>query len=105
MTTYTWTILTMDIAISLDGLSDVVTGVNWMFTGVNENSISGSFPGYSAFPFPDSVNFIPYDQLTYENVCAWLESVNDMPNLHYKVDIEIANILNPTYGTDQFPWS
>lgn len=105
MTTYTWTIETLEVAPELNGLTNVVTNVNWVFTGVNEINISGSFPGTSGFPAPDAADYIPYDQLTYETVCTWLESVNDMPTLYNNANIAIANVLNPSYGTDQFPWS
>ena len=105
MTTYTWTIESIEITPELNGLTNVITNVNWMFTGVNENGISGSFPGTSGFPAPDAAGYIPYDQLAYETVCTWLETVNNMSTLYNNVGIAIANVLNPSYGTDQFPWS
>lgn len=105
MTTYTWTITTIDVTPELNGLSNVVINVNWVFTGANENNVSGSLPGISEFLSPDSQNYIPYDQLTYEDVCTWLETVNNMTDLKQKIDITISDVTNPTYGTDQFPWS
>ncbi len=105
MTTYTWTILSMDITPSLDGFSNVITNINWMFTGVNENNDSGSFSGSSLFPSPTEGTYIPYAQLTYANVCTWLETVNDMSAMYTQADIAVANVTNPTYGTDVFPWS
>ena len=102
--TYTWTIETLDINPLIGNLTNVVTGVNWVFTGVDENNVSGSFPGHSGFPAPDAENYIPYDQLTYEIVCTWLESVNDMPSMYENVNTAIANVTNPVYGTTQFPW-
>lgn len=104
MLAYTWEIISLEVNPNLNGLENVITSVNWMFTAVNEAGISGTYPGTNGFPAPDTESYIPYSQLTKETISAWLETVNDMSDLQFKANIAIANKENPAFGTDEFPW-
>lgn len=105
MINYNWIIETIEVNPEINGLTNVIVRVSWLFRGTNENNISGYVPGSSEFPAPDAESYIPYDQLTFETVCSWLESVNNMDDLRYKAHIAVSNNINPIYGTDIFPWS
>ena len=56
--TYTWKITAMKKAPSLDGLSDVITHVNYEYKGVDENGNEGVFNGACPLPGPDKDDFI-----------------------------------------------
>ena len=45
MITYDWKITALKKAPTLDGLSDVITGINFKYTGTNEDGITDYFRG------------------------------------------------------------
>jgi hypothetical protein len=61
---------------------------------------------YSTQSFsPDNVeNFIPYEDLTFDIVCGWLESSMDVAAIDANLDTQIANLINPPIVSPPLPW-
>lgn len=102
--TYTFTNIQVEVAPSLDGLTDVVTRVRYTYKGVDENGIESTFPGVTPMPLPSDENFIPFNQLTEAEVISWLEAVADIPHMQQQVDRGINNQINPKYVPVPNPW-
>lgn len=103
--TYTFKINQLEIAPSLDNLSDVVTRVRYDYKGVDKNGISGSFTGATPMPAPEDIeNFIPLNDLKEQDVINWLEQVSDKPHMQQQIEKQINNQISPKYIPVPNPW-
>jgi len=102
--TYTFTDIKVEIAPSLDGLTDVVTRVRYNYKGVDENGIEGTFAGATPMPLPSDENFVPFNQLTEPEVAGWLEAVADKPHMQEQIQKQINNQIAPKYVPVDNPW-
>jgi hypothetical protein len=106
-TTYQWVINQLDTAPSLDGLTDVVITVNWTRTAeqfVGGEPINVSCYGSMACSTPSSTDFTAYPDLTYEQVCSWLDAGLDVEAIDLGLDKQIENIINPPVIVLPLPW-
>jgi hypothetical protein len=44
---------------------------------------------------PPSEGFIPYEDLTYDIVCGWLNEGTDVVSLDAELAVQLDNIINP----------
>ena len=100
---YTWS-FNLDVLPSQDGLSDVVTKVNWIYTGSDSttdayiDALIGSF----TLPAPLANTFIPIVQLTNETVRGWVEEIigpNNLANMQSHIASSANNITYPVVLT------
>ena len=106
-TTYEWVVSQMDTAPSLDGLTDVVVTVHWRRNAV---AIDGD-KTYFADTFdkmvcvtPSETDFTAYPDLTFEQVCGWLDAGNNVEALNANLDTQIENQINPPIIVLPNPW-
>ena len=94
-----WVVNQLDCIPSLDGeYADFVVTVHWNRNAtevVNEKEYFASVYGSQSFSKDDVTNFIPYEDLTYEIVCGWLDSSLDTEALDLNLDAQIENQVNP----------
>ena len=103
--TYTFNITQLEIAPSgSDGHSDVVTRVRYNYVGVDSTGHSGSFAGVTPMPQP-SGSFVPFEDLTEEEVVAWLDVVADKPHMEQQIQKQINNQTNPQNVPAPLPWA
>ena len=102
--TYSWTIHSMEVIPSIDGLTNVVSIVSYFYNGISPTNTHGKIFGNSIIPFTPSENFTLYSELTQDIVISWLESTLDVPNLQTRVDAQINLIENPPTITIPLPW-
>lgn len=98
MTTYNWVINQMDTIPKEDGLTDVVSCIHWIRTAeqfVGGEPINVSVYGTMGCQTPSSTDFTAYPDLTYEQVCSWLDSGLDTNAIDLGLDNQIENIINP----------
>ena len=79
-------------------LTDFVVNVHWSRNAtevVNEKEYFASVYGSQSFSKDDVTNFIPYEDLTYEIVCGWLDGSMDVEALDLNLDAQIENQVNP----------
>jgi hypothetical protein len=102
---YTFNITQLEIApTGSDGYPDVVTRARYNYVGVNENGYSGSFAGATPLPSP-SGSFIPFEDLTEEEVVAWLDVVADKPHMQQQIQKQINNQIDPQNVPAPLPWA
>jgi hypothetical protein len=106
-TEYNWVVSQMDTAPSLDGLTDVVVTVHWRR---NATAVTGSSTyfadvyGAMGCGAPSETDFTAYPDLTFEQVCGWLDAGNDVPALDANLDGQIENQINPPIIVLPNPW-
>ena len=77
MTTYNWNCKTVDCYPEQDNEADVVYNVHWIVTGVSDqvdpqgNPYLATNIGTQTLDTSQITTFIPFDQLTNDEVVAW----------------------------------
>lgn len=97
-TTYNWVINELQTAPSEDGLTDVVKVVHYTRTAeqfVGGEPINVSSYGTMGCTTPSSTDFTAYPDLTYNQVCSWLDAGLDTTAIDLGLDKQIENIINP----------
>jgi hypothetical protein len=77
---------------------NVVCQLTWMREGgdlVDGKKYSASMSGKFTLPPPSTPTFTPFDQLTYEEVCGWLDNILDVEFIDGRITTMINNQLNP----------
>jgi hypothetical protein len=95
MRNYKWVINRLICVPKEEQMIDVVSIVFWSRTVQTEDLIEASISDTLSCDKPSEENFIPYNELTYEEVCKWLNSNLDSIELDKQLDIKIENIKNP----------
>jgi hypothetical protein len=106
-TTYNWVVNQMDTIPQTDGLLDVVSVIHWTRTAetfLGGEPINVSSYGTMGCETPSSTDFTAYPDLTYEQVCSWLDSGLDVPAIDLGLDKKIENIINPPIIVLPLPW-
>lgn len=96
--TYQWIISQLQCVPKQGDLQDVVVVCHWRRnanTTVDGKDYFADVYGAQSFTQPSGENFTPYDQLTYEQVCGWLNSALDVPQLDLTLDNQLENQINP----------
>lgn len=87
------------VCLKQDGdLKDFVVNVNWTRNAketINEKEYQANDYGSILFSKDNVTNFIPYEDLTYEIVCGWLDASIDVEALDLSLDAQIENQINP----------
>jgi hypothetical protein len=93
-----WFINQLD-SIPTDGtFTDFVINVHWTRIAketINEKEYQASVYGSQSFSKDDVTNFIPYEDLTYDIVCGWLDASLNVEALDLNLDQQIENQVNP----------
>ena len=107
MVTYNWNCKTVDAYVEKDNESDVVYNVHWIVTGVSDeidpNSPnifyqSGSI-GTQLLDISEITNFIPFDQVTNEEVVAWTQAAmgeEQVTAIETGIASQIESMIHPT---------
>ena len=67
----TWSITNLSVYPQSEGEADVVCAAAWNVSGT-DGTYSGNLNGSTAFKLDPAAPFIPYDQLTQNQVLAWV---------------------------------
>jgi hypothetical protein len=99
--TYNWIFneQSFQCAKTLDGLTNVIETIHWNYEATDGN-ISGIIVGCNGFTAPTNEDFIPYNELTKEEIISWLEQANDIEQLNIAADNEYNQIKN--FGNQEF---
>jgi hypothetical protein len=62
---------------------------------INEVDYFASVYGAQSFSKDDVTNFIPYEDLSYDIVCGWLDASINVAALDLNLDAQIENQVNP----------
>lgn len=100
---YQWQIVQLDTKPKEGELLDVVICVHWVRTA-QDGEINVSCYGTMACQTPSETDFTAYPDLTYEQVCSWLDAGLDVPAIDLNLDGQIENIKNPPIIVLPLPW-
>jgi hypothetical protein len=78
---------------ALDGLTNVIECIHWKYEATDGN-ISGVIAGCNGFAAPTSEDFIPYEELTKEEIISWIEAANDVVELQASAEHEYNKVKN-----------
>jgi hypothetical protein len=98
-TTYKWVVSSLDsYPKDAEGLTDVICVVHWRYQAEQvdgDKTYNAEVYGTLSVASPDPANFVPYEDVTYEMVCGWLEAGLDQVALEQNLDSQIAEQINP----------
>lgn len=105
---YNWVVSAMDeYPKTSDDLTDVVFVVHWRRNAtavVDDKTYFADVYGALNVPAPSPENFTPYEDLTFDQVCGWLDAGLDVAALDASLDIQIENQINPPVVSLPLPW-
>lgn len=104
-----WQIEQLWVKPSEGQLTDVVVTAAWRCNGNQsdgDQTYTGTCYGTSSFVAPDPTQFVPYPQLTEQQVLDWVwASGIDKDATEANVQKQIADQINPPVITPALPWS
>lgn len=106
-TQYSWEIKQMEVKPQDGNLNDVVTVVHWLRSATateTDKTYTASVYGAMGCGTPSETDFTAYPDLTFEQVCGWLEAGLDVLSLDANLDNQIANQINPPIVILPIPW-
>jgi len=93
MTTFNWTISSVERAVSLNGLQDVIKVVHWRYRGTNESGVTAETYGMTNVGDPNPEDFTPYDGITESDVIGWLETIlGHVPVLEEGEEVKLSQL-------------
>ena len=105
---YNWFITAMnEKPTTPDGLTDVVIYVYWRRDAnavIDEKAYTSSMSGCYQAPPPSPENFTPYEDLTFEQVCGWLDAGLNVSSIDANLAINIENQVDPPVISLPLPW-
>jgi hypothetical protein len=103
MTNFFWSVYQLDTAPTLDGLTDVVITVHYGRTAVDGEYTAYSY-GTMGCATPSETDFTAYPDLTFEQVCSWLDAGLDVASIDAGLVSSIDNQINPPVVARPLPW-
>jgi hypothetical protein len=103
MTNFKWIISAMECIKNEGDLQDVVITIHWRYAA-EKDGVSTDMYGATSMPLPTGEDFTPYEELTKEQVCGWLEATLDVPAMEESLDKQLDLIINPINVTLQPPF-
>lgn len=107
MTTYSWIINAMNCNPKEGSLNDIVVTVFYTREAIKViNDVEYTAIQYNFYecPLPTGSDFIPYEDLTYVQVCGWLNESMDVIKLDLLLDQMIETQINPPIVQLPLPW-
>ena len=93
---YTWEITAMEVILNQDGLSNVVSNIDWrLIATVDGEKYRSEQWAKQYVSAPDANTFTNYEDLTKEEVISWLENILDVAQLKESLAYQIGLQANP----------
>lgn len=102
-----WNITRMDAYPEYEGQQNVVSTVSWIITKT-ESGYKGTLMGATDVSPHVGENFIPYNQLTEEQVVLWVKTaLGESAVAAYEASVQqqINNQITPVIVTPELPWN
>ena len=103
---YNWVISQMDEVPQEGSLLNVVVTVHWRRNAtieVDSKVYVADVYGAMGCTTPSPTDFTAYPDLTFEQVCGWLDAGLDVLALNTQLDAKLANLINPPI-VRPLPW-
>jgi len=98
---FTWSFPQFIVNPYYDGLTNVVTAINWVCTGT-DGTFTSSASGTANLGSPNPAEFVPYADITQEMAYAWVSQCISMPGVEAQIASQI-NLLSETTSQTQQP--
>ena len=108
MTTYNWNCKTVDCYPEQNNEADVVYNVHWIVTGTSDQlnpegiAYSATSIGTQSLDISQITEFIPFDQLTNDEVVAWTKGAmgdEQVASIEAGIQSQIDSLITPTSVT------
>lgn len=103
MTNFFWSVYQLDTVPMEGNLQDVVITVHYGRTAVEGEYTAYSY-GTMGCATPSETDFTAYPDLTFEQVCSWLENGLDTASIDAGLQQNIDNQINPPIIILPLPW-
>ena len=103
MTNFFWSVYQLDTVPQEGNLIDVVITVHYGRTAV-EGEYTAYTYGTMGCQTPSETDFTAYPDLTFEQVCGWLDAGLDVPTIDAGLQQNIDNQINPPVVVKNLPW-
>ena len=104
--TYEWRIDKMTAKIQEGELQNVIFQISWTYLArySEDKNIVASTSGFINVKYNEGEPFIPYEDLTKEDVVGWLEAGLDVDSMKENLDKQIELKKNPVDETLRPDW-
>lgn len=111
--TYTWSVTGLKKANSLNGYSDVVTGIKFNYTGTSDqldeegNPYTATFNGAvpASAPPESADDFTSFADLTEAEIIAWAQANHPVEHMQEVIEKQINEQINPSnVEVGSMPW-
>jgi hypothetical protein len=95
---FKWGISKMEVVPNLNGLSNIVKNIHWVYYGsvdINGKNYRSYYSDITTLPPPASDSFVSYDNLTKEMVYGWLDSLANIGFARTFIYNNLQNMFNP----------
>jgi hypothetical protein len=95
---FRWSVSRMEVVPSLNGLSNIVKNIHWVYYGnveINGKKYSSYYSDITTLPPPVGDSFLPYENLTPEIVYGWLDSMANVGFARSFIYKNLQNAFNP----------
>ena len=86
-----------------DGLTNVVTAINWVCTGTN-GAYASSASGTVNLGSPNPAEFTPYADITQEMAYQWVSQCISMPAVESQIAAQINQLSQPVTQSQAPPF-
>ena len=94
MIKYNWSFPQFIVNPSVDGLTNVVTAINWVCTGTN-GLVTSSSSGTVQLGTPNPAEFVPYADITQEMAFQWVSQSISVTGVEAAIAAQINQISTP----------
>ncbi len=102
---YKWQITGLKKAPSIDELSDVITHINFSYTGTDADSgESTAFTGTCPVSPPNSESFTPFNDVTEADVIEWAKANHPVTRMNNVIEKQINQKITPKNRKALLPW-
>ena len=102
---YKWQITGLKKAPSIDELSDVITHINFSYTGTDADSgESATFTGACPVSSPNSESFTPFNDVTEADVIEWAKANHPVTRMNNVIEKQINQKITPKNRKALLPW-
>ena len=91
---YTWEFPQFVVNPSSDGLTNVVTAINWVCTGTN-GLVTSSSSGTVQLGTPNPAEFVPYANITQDMAFQWVSQSISITGVEAAIAAQINQISTP----------
>jgi hypothetical protein len=103
MTNFFWSISQLDVVPQEGNLDNVVTVIYYSRTATEGEYVAYYYGAMKCKP-PSEIDFTNYVNLTFKQVCGWLESTLDTNSIDLGLQHNIYNQINPPIVVKNLPW-